>query len=550
MKFFTKLTSALFMAAMALPAGAQSLGEGMVINPYPPTEYQTFLAAVTVAYDFKIITLTTQTPSVVLNIDGEDFIVDADVYFDPEIAWELGQTNSDPAWGNELVIDFSEEVYKAGYPVGEYTISIPAGLVADEEGNTNAAQTIVFKKVDTTPPMAVTPPDGTYDYLPSATVTFEAPISEIRGGGQITARKKNDWLGDPIYLSDYSIDGKVLTIDLGRLEHGVLYSVNVPEGFVVMNEFYINEEIWMEYMIWDGMEPATILSAPAPETSLDLSPFILTWDYQTITLPDGGPDTEFVCGFPDYGMQDGWRMYIPPKAYKLVHVDRGSDSVEEPTDGLPANALYLDVSEWTDGWGGYQFEIFFPAELVFNSNDMPNPPMSYVFTVRNLWPAPEVTADAGVINMAWPEVEWATYNLADEEVTLYNGETGKTITLGFTFGHTVEGEVSLVNEGFHGLEIDLNGTGLADGNYTLTVPQGYIVLEGAYGEFVLNGEVTYCFGWKDGAFAEYDGMGSIMNSSGSRDIYDIQGRKVRAADGLQSLPRGIYIVGGKKILVK
>jgi hypothetical protein len=37
----------------------------------------------------------------------------------------------------------------------------------------------------------------------------------------------------------------------------------------------------------------------------------------------------------------------------------------------------------------------------------------------------------------------------------------------------------------------------------------------------------------------------------SQDVYDLNGRKVRSGSmSLDGLPRGIYIVGGKKVVVK
>lgn len=543
------IVAAAVLAGSYLSINAQALGEGIVINPYPPTQYHTFLATVTLAYDFKMITLADPAPTVYLSINGNEYAVDSEVFFDPEIAWELGQTNSDPAWGNELLIDFSEVAMQLRYPIGEYKISIPEGLVRDEDGATNARNTVEFNKVDPIDPVSVLPADGSYPSLKEATIKFDMPITLVSGRGPITAREKNDWLGTPVYLGNYYVEGDVLTIELDGLKSGILYTVNVPEGFVVMNDEYINKEIWMEYMIWDGMDGAQLLSAPDRETSLLLKPFVITWDYEPISISSEAPDTEIVCGFPDYGLQDGWRAFIKPDSYRPVHVEKDTPGFESPSPERPANAVYLDVAPYTEGFAGYQFEVFFPAGLVVNRDNKQNPPFSYVFTVRNLWPSPEVTADAGVICLKWQGADWATYNLGDEEVTLRHMETGKDTVLGFTFGHTAPGEVSLENDLYHGLEIDINGMNLADGNYVLSVPQGYLVLEGAYGEFVINGDVTYEFGWKDGNFTLYDGIRPISGENPG-DIYDIQGRKVARTSDIQGLAKGIYIVNGKKIVVR
>lgn len=533
-------------------ANAQTLGEARVINPYPPTTYQTFLQTVTVAYDFKLITLTDLDMTCKVTINDKSYDVYADVYFDPEIAWDLDQTNTDLAWGNELIIDFSDEAYEDGRPAGNYTIEIPAGLVVDETGAKNPAQTIKFIRVDLTKPVSVSPKDGVYtaDKLKDVTITFSDPIKVYEESGKkIAVREKNDWINDPIYIDTYKIsnDKKSLLLDLSGLQRGVLYDVEIPEGFLLVGDFNLNDEVWMEYMNWNGMDPATLVSAPDPETSPDIKPFILTWNYQEITLSDKAPETELVCGFPDYGAQDGWRTMIPAGSYKLVSVDEKGNVIMDPSANEPANALYLDVKEFTRDFVGYPFEIHFPAALVYNKEGLDNPPFTYTFIVRNLWSQPEITAQGGVIDLAWDNAEWATYNLGTSDIIMKN-EQGAITQLRYNWGGTEPGEVSLVNEAFHGISIDLTKLNLANGSYTLSVPQGYVGLDGLYGTFVLNAEFTMQFTWKDGDFTEYNGVESILLPE-DFNVYDLNGLKAGEIKDLSGLKRGIYIVNGKKILV-
>ena len=554
MKFLNKLLISAIIASGWGAANAQQLGEAFVINPYPADTYQTFLSAVTVTWNFNIITLVDDEAKLPVSINGKTYEVYADVYFDPEIAWELGQTNSDLAWGNELVIEFSEEAYVAGYPAGEYAIMSPEGFVIDEKGNINEAQIIEFIKVNPVEPVGVSPEDGMYpaDNLKDVKITFPEPFLYLPAAGDITARRKDDWLNPATVIKPTGIsdEGKTLNLDLSSLERGVLYTINVPEGYMLIGEYNINKEIWLEYMIWDGMEPATVLSAPDPETSPELKPFILTWDFQPITIPADAPDTEFVCGFPDYGMQEGWRVFIPADFYETVYA-KADGSISAPTTENPANAIYLDVSELTADFAGYRFEIFFPAGLVINEKGLDNPPMNYVFTIWELLGEPVFAAEGGVITVEWPDTEWITYNLSDLDPFL-TSENGEKIILEYTFGGSVPGQVSLENGTRHLLIIDLNDLGLKDGTYTLTVPQGYVILDQGDGEGVFNGETTYSFNWIDGDFSETGFVNRSMTGA-DYEVYSLNGVKILSASdvsSLRKLPAGIYIINGKKYNIK
>ena len=52
------------------------------------------------------------------------------------------------------------------------------------------------------------------------------------------------------------------------------------------------------------------------------------------------------------------------------------------------------------------------------------------------------------------------------------------------------------------------------------------------------------------ALIETNGIRTISNeTTKAQDIYDLNGRKVRSGcTSLEGLPRGIYIVGGKKVI--
>lgn len=553
MKLFTNIALATLLALSAAGASAQDLGKVTWTDLSAPPAVNTSVLAVNLAWNFELITIADMDLAVNVTFGGKTFAVYPEVYFDPEIASEIGQTNDDPAYGNMLTVPFSEEAYSAGYPNGEYVIDLPEGIVTTKGGKTNEEQSLTFYKVTPIAPLSVSPADGMYADLTTVTVAFDDEITlNTTAGGNIQIHLANDWLNPPFYIEGdkVRIEGKNLVIDVtGLLPRGKWYQIEVPEAFVLIGKNFCNKPVIAEYMFWNGMEQATIVSAPEVETSEDMLPFILTWNYQNIVMPENAPDTEFVCGFPDFGTQSGFRMYITPEMYEMIHLEKDGTHVPA-TEAKPANAIYLDVAPFTEDWTGYQFEIFFPVGLVFNEEGLDNPPLQYSFTVRQVWPAPEVTAEDGVVTMLWPRCDWITYGLSEKIPTLYNSDNGETTNLRFTFGGTEEGEISLLNEtsGDHGLEIDLTDLDLADGNYTLTIPQGYLYLEGLYGEFVMNATEVYHFGWKDGAFTGYDSVETIAAPDADCRIFDLYGRMV--GTDRNALGKGIYIINGKKTLVK
>lgn len=78
---------------------------------------------------------------------------------------------------------------------------------------------------------------------------------------------------------------------------------------------------------------------------------------------------------------------------------------------------------------------------------------------------------------------------------------------------------------------------------------------GEYAITVSGGEATnYSFKYVEGKLTviEHDGIADIIANGGKAfDVYDVAGRKVRTGSTtLEGLPAGIYVVNGKKILVK
>lgn len=545
------LSTIFFIAIMALIAGSASraatLGKGFVINPDPDQQLQTTLLAVSIAYDYELITLTDPEMTATATFGGKSYEVEPSIFFDYDIAWALGQTNNDPAWGNVLIISFNDEGHLAGEPDGIYTIDVPAGMVKNAEGALNEAGSFSFTKVSPVKPISISPAQGMYAEISDVTLTFDSAVALNPGGGNIELRFKNDFINNPVVVMEYAVsaDGKSLVINLDNLmQKGEWYMLSIPETFLKVGEFETNAEIWLEYMWWDGMPQATIISAPAELSDIDVNPLVLTWNFQPIEIAPQAPATEIVIGYPDYGLQDGWRVYMQPSYYQLVTVDKDGNYKEAAT-ASEANGLCLDLTRYVKTATGYDVEVIIPAGVVVNSDNLQNPPLRYSFRIAGTWPAPEISSEDMTISMVWNEAEWVSYGMSDEEVTLTSDE--KTYTLPFTFGSDADGYVSL-NEEYNGLVIKLDDLDLADGDYVLRVPQGYVYIDGVYGEFVMNGKVEYPFSVTDGEITAWSGIDGVNADETMKIVFDLNGR-VAGKNGREGLAPGIYIIGGKKVLI-
>ena len=173
---------------------------------------------------------------------------------------------------------------------------------------------------------------------------------------------------------------------------------------------------------------------------------------------------------------------------------------------------------------------------------IPNPPVSLQYTLGDL-----------------PEMEPATFNFSYEnEIPLllisWNNQTlsptrAASNGLGASlFFDNDEDELYIMGPAFSLLEdntvlqINLNGMIFEEGNYKLVFPGGQ--LENENGE--VNPRQTFDFLFVNNGV-------QIINSDNRTEIFDLNGHKIQVtdtSDGIINLSPGIYIINGRKILVK
>ena len=105
------------------------------------------------------------------------------------------------------------------------------------------------------------------------------------------------------------------------------------------------------------------------------------------------------------------------------------------------------------------------------------------------------------------------------------------------------GQVTLLDAAPFGLSIDLSSLSLPTGAYTLVIPAKYVqIVSNDWEDFLYNPEISYNFELKDA------GVDSILTGNAAADIFNLQGLKVY--NDVNSLPKGIYIINGKKFVVR
>jgi flagellar capping protein FliD len=65
------------------------------------------------------------------------------------------------------------------------------------------------------------------------------------------------------------------------------------------------------------------------------------------------------------------------------------------------------------------------------------------------------------------------------------------------------------------------------------------------------GKYMHVFNSTEGNLSISDGINTLENASAASAVYDLSGRKLETRNQqLETLPKGIYIVNGKKLVVK
>ena len=279
------------------------------------------------------------------------------------------------------------------------------------------------------------------------------------------------------------------------------------------------------------MEPATLSYPNSFYISMAPSLVDVTWNNQPIELVDPKTDDlgdEYVDVSVKLEGQD------PVTVGGYVMYSEGEDA-----DGdiwLLDIALYEIEDIWN--FNGKEIVVSLPEGIVKNGEGLLNPAQDFTFYLMTAYSDFEVTPETGseipqdeaIIKVSFEDNE-LVYNSGVITVYVYEPEFD-------TYDLEYSKEVTINND--NELVIDL--TSLAPGFYEVVIPEGLVFVT-EDGEKYINSDI-----WLEYTITLSGGVTSIQVNNDHSEIYNLKG--VKMGNDLNNLTRGIYVIDGKKVMVK
>lgn len=586
---------------MAMSANAQNPLDTYTVDPENNSTL-TYAMDIDITWDgVTDLVLKEPTGAIEVSFDGTDLDASGVEYY------LYAKTDSEPGMdedtgnviGYYLSISWQSLAYNEDYSTraGEYTITVPAGLVADEAG-TNSSPEIVLNYVlkgyagNTT---IMPKPEYGKVYNPSAldnvTVSWVGyyEFESVNGGDITYTNNDNSGTLDADLVTVNENNGTII-LDLSGFEEGSL-SVEIPSGYVVFNEYVVSGSVTIDYTLFNGLSTGTVIE-PSSTVVLSVGYVDLTWDYETIYFAADGTGVT-VTYYEQVEEEDGYTygqpktVDVPAAALALVSasdeeggVDNGPGDVPVPEaeeGAASGNVLKINLAYVMSGDPGSEetlipagyignIDLYIPEGLVENGDGLVNPEMSYNFTVAEVYENAadytlEYNEETNSLELSWKvdgEYEIITINTNAAQAYIEEGNLTVPLTVKDEYSNDPEARVELITRevesefGFtypEGYMISINLDGLS-GNMTLVLPEAYVQINEEFASM----EIVYEFNITDGEFSEgHVGDSSAVNSLNSEyvaptGVYNLQGVKV--GDSLNGLAKGLYIINGKKVLVK
>lgn len=590
MRKIITITSALMVAGFGMPVFAADMAPGRVAEGPQNGTYQVVVMGngITLQWPGSELHFTTAAPTFEVSYnDGTP-----EVATTCQIGTEYDEEETSYVYFNIfdfLGAEFDWDTFTYTYNYGKYKVSIPAGIIADADGDLNPQQTIEFtlcKKLaaDTGDGLNLVPaeslsywdengnevPAPVYESSQLSNITLSwddvnVELTDVEGVNAVAYVSVEDQGGVPNYVninSYISIKNGKLCVDLSNssIFTDDRWIVEIPAGYVkatVGKDIYTNANISLTYIIQNGevagdMEMATVIEGPDMFTSPFVT-YILTWDYAEITATD-------LLGavlLADDGMT---QVEVPASAFMLMYVPQDDEDNHNP--GVQAdsyNALRIELAETIAQINAFSpmFTLRIPAGIVENTLGQKNPEQSFTFQVVDVYTAqPDCveTGDPGVYQLIWP-AEYIFFTgsggmfvVKDSTGERYDLEQGN----GFSSEGITAGQYGVtMNDKYEDIIlVNLHNMGLTPGSYTLIIEEGTVIFEDSSWAMYINGEAYISLELNEVATS----IESVLDGNdGLISVYNLQGVKVletRDASAIRELNKGIYIINGKKVAVK
>ncbi len=418
---------------------------------------------------------------------------------------------------------------------GEYTYTIPAGVITSADGESFAEYTSTFTICETLEFVSVTPTETSK--LETIQITFNKAISEVKmpanGLSVVDLYYTNFFkVKDEVALSE---DKKTATLELETPITTIgMYYLDVSNGIFISEDGAMNQ---YQSLSFNVIDPAPSFSANYEnnEEVKEIGDLELTFkNVNEVKLVEGADDA-------------------------VIYMPGGGDATGSAT--LADNKITIKFNQEFTEEGIYTF--FIPANF-FTMDGVPNEVYELSVTLKTFALTPlevlSVSPDAGSVeninriviafnqpvSLAWDEngqqiSREIKLTCGDKEYTLTN-DAGNSASASNTLEYIANAEW----DGYKYTSTPIT----AEGTYTLNLA-----------DIVVNyGAESYIdeYGWQN---TRWNGTGScegtytwtiastgieeVKGKNGkAKGIYDLQGRKV------ENPSKGMYIIDGKKVLVK
>ena len=287
-------------------------------------------------------------------------------------------------------------------------------------------------------------------------------------------------------------------------------------------------------MAADGfMEPATLAYPSSLLTSMP--PFIVdvTWDNQAIELINptmdeyGDEVVEVYVSLDDEGP-------IPANAGILSSLsDDGSDDIWELE-------IYLyDLDELWDFYGE-TITITIPEGVVKNKSGLQNPAQDFVFQIVDAYTDYEIYPESGSSLVA-PDDAFVYVSFGGNPLTYQGGDVAVRIYFPDYKEYTLKyGQEVFVED--NQVIIDLNN--ILGEDLEVVIPEGMFTVI-ADGEELITPDI-----WLEYTVTGTTSVSSLETENVFAPIYNLNGVKVGNSSSVKTLSPGIYVIDGKKVMIK
>lgn len=551
-----RLASAFLLIAPCLSSSAQELGVATVAQI--PDE-ATFIPDGGCGSELLYVGLKWPGDHTLKRNDG----VNATIAIDSEASQTIEDYWWNETWGDEeegtlLILNIRKIVAPSWTNTfGKYTITVPSGLVSDENGATNAEQLLTFnlydsflrKNMSVVPQESVEwvdenwndnpPPTYTPAELSSVTVSWKGvtELKKVEKALPITATKDDNTTID---INDkVTVDPTGITLDLSSLEEGT-WIVSIPQGYVLGDDWgdtCTNADLNLTYMI-TGEAPSLseyqILKPTNTEFMTNFTQVSLTFSGQAIVFTNPNPDREAVSATPVTVNMAGQEANVFP----LINYDEYGKSFNLIID------FYNAASKLDFPCGKY--EITIPEGLVKNVADELNESISLGYVKYT-----DLSLDDIIITPEEGEVAASELTEIKIEFDGFDGivindsiESLPTVSDGDDEYSIEPGDIKVENN-----ILTLKLKSVVEGKtYSVSIPKHYIIAD----DYYLSAAVEAVYTVK-GLLSGINLLPTEDKDTSTYRVYSLDGILIQdSADetALFSLPEGMYIINGKNVMIK